>query len=78
MTCEKWIFRLLVKEEMDRIDFIKWLKKNFPHSKLLKIVLEKLELLNKDPFNYAREKLGKDKYGNPMFSIRVTGDIRII
>ncbi|BBG27645.1 hypothetical protein IC007_2199 [Sulfuracidifex tepidarius] len=30
MTCEKWIFRLLVKEEMDRIDFIKWLKKNFP------------------------------------------------
>ncbi|MBB5253543.1 type II toxin-antitoxin system RelE family toxin [Sulfurisphaera ohwakuensis] len=78
MVCEKWIFRFLVKGEMDRAEFIKWLKRNFPRSKLLRIILEKLELLYKDPFKYTREKLGKDKYGNPMFSIEVTGDIRIL
>jgi len=27
---------------------------------------------------YSREKLGKDMYGNNMFSIEVTGDIRIL
>jgi hypothetical protein len=35
--------------------------------KLLRLILEKLELLRKDPLKYAREKLGKDKYNNPMF-----------
>jgi len=34
--------------------------------------------MNEDPFKYAREKLGTDKYGNPMFSIEVTKDIRIL
>ncbi|QXJ30596.1 mRNA interferase, TA toxin [Saccharolobus shibatae] len=42
------------------------------------MLLEKLELLQENRFKYSREKLGKDKYGNPMFSIEVTGDIRIL
>jgi len=42
------------------------------------LVVDKLELLKGDPFKYSREKLGKDTYGNQMFSIEVTGDIRIL
>jgi hypothetical protein len=71
VVCEKWIFRFLVKGEMDRKKFIGWLKRNFPQSKLLRLILEKLELMNEDPFKYAREKLGADKYGNPMFSLEL-------
>jgi len=75
---EKWIFRFLVKSEMDRKEFIGWLKRNFPLSKLLRLILQKSELMKEDPFKYAREKLGADKYGNPVFSIEVTKDIRIL
>jgi hypothetical protein len=39
---------------MDRKEFIGWLKMNFPQSKLLRLILEKLELMNEDPFKYAR------------------------
>ncbi|EHP69656.1 hypothetical protein MetMK1DRAFT_00016820 [Metallosphaera yellowstonensis MK1] len=42
------------------------------------LILEKLELLQENHFKYSREKLGKDIYGNTMFSIEVTGDIRIL
>ena len=42
------------------------------------LILEKLELLQENPFKYSREKLGKDMYGNTMFSIEVTGDMRIL
>jgi hypothetical protein len=34
--------------------------------------------MNEDPFKYAREKFGADKHGNPVFSIEVTKDIRIL
>ena len=78
MVCKEWIFRFFVKGEMSRKEFIMWLKRNFPQSKLLRLILEKLELINEDPFKYAREKLGIDKYGNPVFSIEVTGDIRVL
>jgi mRNA-degrading endonuclease RelE of RelBE toxin-antitoxin system len=42
------------------------------------LISEKLELLQENPFKYSREKLGKDIYGNTMFSIEVTGDMRIL
>lgn len=45
---------------------------------MLNKIREKIKLLKTDPFNYAREKLGKDKYGNLMFSIEVTSDIRVL
>jgi len=42
------------------------------------LILDKVLLLLDNPFKYSREKLGKDKYGNSMFSLEVTGDIRIL
>ena len=57
--------------------FIEYTVDNFV-DKVVMLILEKLDLLRKDPLKYAREKLGRDKYGNPMFSIEVTGDIRIL
>jgi len=36
VVCEKWIFRFLVKGEMDRKEFIGWLKKEFPSIKTSK------------------------------------------
>jgi len=71
VVCEKWIFRFLVKVEIDRKEFIGWLKRNFPQSKLLRLILEKLELMNEDPFKYAREKLGTDKYGTQCSPLRL-------
>ncbi|BBG23606.1 type II toxin-antitoxin system RelE family toxin [Sulfuracidifex tepidarius] len=52
--------------------------KKFSNLELLMLIFDKLDLLQENPFKYAIEKLGKDRYGNPMFSIEVTGDIRII
>ncbi|BCU68592.1 hypothetical protein HS7_20290 [Sulfolobales archaeon HS-7] len=50
----------------------------FLNVKILNMIKENIKLLKSDPFKYAREKLGKDKYGNSMFSIEVTGDIRML
>lgn len=59
-------------------EFVDYLSNEFSNIKILNNIREKLKLLRNDPFKYSREKLGKDKYGNPMFSIKVTGDIRIL
>ncbi|BCU69795.1 type II toxin-antitoxin system RelE family toxin [Stygiolobus caldivivus] len=48
------------------------------NDKVAMLIFEKIELIQNDPFKYPREKLGKDIYGNPMFSIEVTGDIRVL
>jgi mRNA-degrading endonuclease RelE of RelBE toxin-antitoxin system len=42
------------------------------------LIADKLELLKENSIKYSREKLGKDIYCNPKFSIEVTGDIRIL
>jgi len=42
------------------------------------LIVDKLELLKESHFKYSREKLGIDVYGNPVFSLEVTGDIRIL
>jgi len=59
-------------------EFVDYISNEFSNIKILNNIREKLKLLRNDPFKYSREKLGKDKYGNPMFSIKVTGDIRIL
>lgn len=59
-------------------EFVDYISNEFSNIKILNNIREKLKLLRNDPFKYSREKLGKDKYGNPMFSIEVTGDIRIL
>jgi len=77
LVSEKWELRLSMRKARDCREFMQYVADNFS-DKLLMLILEKLELLRKDPLKYAREKLGKDKYNNPMFSIEVTGDTRIL
>ena len=74
---EKWKLRFSRRKARDYREFTQYVADNFS-DKLLMLIFEKLELLRKDPLKYAREKLGKDKYNNPMFSIEVTGDTRIL
>jgi Plasmid stabilisation system protein. len=66
-----------VKSESDLAEFV---VRRFSNLEILMLIADKLELLQENPFKYPREKLKNrsDKYGNPMFSIEVTGDIRIL
>jgi hypothetical protein len=66
-----------VKSESDLAEFV---VRRFSNLEILMLIVDKLELLQENPFKYPREKLKNrsDKYGNPMFSIEVTGDIRIL
>ncbi len=66
-----------MRKARDYREFLRYVVDNYS-DKLVMIILEKLELLRKDPLKYAREKLGKDKHNNAMFSIEVTRDIRIL
>ncbi|MFP3400690.1 MAG: type II toxin-antitoxin system RelE/ParE family toxin [Acidianus sp.] len=77
MVCEKWELRFSMRKARDYREFMQYTADNFS-DKLVMLILEKLELLRKDPLKYAREKLGEDKYNNTMFSIEVTRDIRIL
>ena len=77
MVCREWKLRFRLKKAKSYEEFIEFATDEF-NDKLLMLVLEKLELLQENPFKYSREKLGKDIYGNTMFSIEVTGDIRIL
>ena len=64
--------------EMSIEEFKDYIINEFPSPKVRRYIRETLKLLISDPFKYAREKLGWDIYGNRMFSIEVTGDIRIL
>jgi len=77
VVCREWKLRFQLKKVKSYEEFIEFATDEF-NDKLLMLVLEKLELLQENPFKYSREKLGKDIYGNTMFSIEVTGDIRIL
>ena len=77
MVCREWKLRFQLKEAESYEEFIEFATDEF-NDKLLMLILEKLELLQENPFKYSREKLGKDIYGNTMFSIEVTGDMRIL
>jgi len=64
-----------VKTESDLAWFV---AKRFSNLEILILIVDKLELLHENPFKYSRERLGKDVFGNPMLSLEVTGDIRIL
>lgn len=64
--------------EMSAKDFQNYIIEEFPNPKVMMSIRETLKLLIDNPLAYAREKLGRDIYGNPMFSIEVTRDIRIL
>nr|WP_048052321.1 type II toxin-antitoxin system RelE/ParE family toxin [Sulfolobus islandicus] len=78
MVCKEWKIRFKMRKAVTFEEFVDYLSNEFSNIKILNNIREKLKLLRNDPFKYSREKLGKDKYGNPMFSIKVTGDIRIL
>jgi mRNA-degrading endonuclease RelE of RelBE toxin-antitoxin system len=80
MPCEKWKVRFLMRDVKTESDLARFVAKRFSHMEILMLIVDKLELLQENPFKYAREKLKNklDKYGNPMFSIEVTKDIRIL
>lgn len=57
-----------------------FLSREFPHEEVVMLIFDKLYLLREGPKKYAGEKLKnqKDRDGRPLFSMEVTGDIRII
>jgi mRNA-degrading endonuclease RelE of RelBE toxin-antitoxin system len=77
VVCREWKLRFQLKKAKSYEEFIEFATDEF-NDKLLMLISEKLELLQENPFKYSREKLGKDIYGNTMFSIEVTGDMRIL
>ncbi|MBB5255069.1 type II toxin-antitoxin system RelE family toxin [Sulfurisphaera ohwakuensis] len=78
MACKEWKIRVNMRKAKSFNELVEYISDEFSNVKILNIIREKIKLLRDNPFKYAREKLGKDRYGNPMFSIEVTGDIRIL
>ncbi|BDB99570.1 type II toxin-antitoxin system RelE family toxin [Saccharolobus caldissimus] len=79
MVCKEWKLRIMFRKRINDLEELaNFLLDNFASDKLVMLILDKVLLLLDNPFKYSREKLGKDKHGNPMFSIEVTGDIRIL
>ncbi|BFI76248.1 type II toxin-antitoxin system RelE/ParE family toxin [Sulfurisphaera ohwakuensis] len=82
MVYEKWELKFMFRKKRinDLEELSEFLAKEFPHEEVVMLIFDKLYLLRQDPKKYAREKLKNqtDKDGRPLFSIEVTGDIRII
>ncbi|BDB98287.1 cytotoxic translational repressor of toxin-antitoxin stability system [Saccharolobus caldissimus] len=80
MVCKEWKLRIMRSstKEMSVEDFQDYIIKEFTKPKVRRSIRETLKLLISNPFAYAREKLGSDIFGNQMFSIEVTKDIRIL
>jgi len=68
----------MMKKVKEARDLARFVVRKFSNLEYLMLIVDKLELLKENPFKYPREKLGKDAYGNPMLSLEVTGDIRIL
>jgi hypothetical protein len=54
VSCEKWELRFSMRKARDYREFMQYTADNFS-DKLVMLILEKLELLRKDPLKYARE-----------------------
>ena len=78
MVCEEWELKFMMRKVREARDLARFVARELSNLEYLMLIADKLELLMEDPVKYAREKLGKDIYGNNMFSIEVTGDIRIL
>ncbi|MCQ4349424.1 MAG: type II toxin-antitoxin system RelE/ParE family toxin [Sulfolobales archaeon] len=68
----------MMKKVREARDLARFVAREFSNLEYLRLIADVLELLEENPFKYSREKLGKDVYGNPMFSIEVTKDLRIL
>jgi len=78
VVCERWELKFMMKKVKEARDLARFVAREFSNLEYLILIVDKLELLKESPFKYPREKLGKDVYGNPVLSIEVTGDIRIL
>jgi mRNA-degrading endonuclease RelE of RelBE toxin-antitoxin system len=78
VPCERWNLKFKMKRVKEAGDLAKFVAERFSNLEYLMLIVDKLELLEENPFKYSREKLGKDVYGNPMFSLEVTEDLRIL
>jgi len=78
VVCERWELKFMMKKVKEAKDLARFVAREFSNLEYLMLIVDKLELLKENPFKYSRERLGKDVYGNPMLSIEVTGDIRIL
>jgi mRNA-degrading endonuclease RelE of RelBE toxin-antitoxin system len=78
VVCERWELKFMMKKVKEASDLARFVARELSNLEYLMLIVNKLELLKESPFKYSRERLGKDGYGNPMFSIEVTGDIRIL
>ena len=67
-----------MKKVKEASDLARFVAGEFSNLEYLMLIVDKLWLLKESPFKYPRERLGKDVFGNPMFSIEVTGDLRIL
>lgn len=76
--CKNWKISYAIRGVENDKELREFLLENFPSPKVLNLIKGKIDLITSNPFKYAREKLGRDKYNNPMFSIEVTGNIRIL
>jgi len=68
----------MMKKVKEARDLARFVVREFSNLEYLMLIVDKLELLKESPSKYSREKLGKDVYGNPMFSLEVTGAMRIL
>ncbi|MDT7906366.1 MAG: type II toxin-antitoxin system RelE/ParE family toxin [Sulfolobales archaeon] len=68
----------MMKRVKEARDLARFVTREFSNLEYLALIVDKLELLKENPFKYSREKLGKDKNGNPMFSLEVTEDLLIL
>ena len=78
MVCYKWKLKFMMKRVKEARDLARFVTREFSNLEYLALIVDKLELLKENPFKYSREKLGKDKNGNPMFSLEVTEDLLIL
>jgi len=81
MVCEAWILEFMFRKRITNLeDLSEFLANEFPHEEVIMLIFDKLHLLREDPKKHAKEKLKNqtDKDGRPLFSIEVTGDIRIV
>jgi Plasmid stabilisation system protein. len=78
VACDKWELKFMTKKVKEARDLARFVARKFSNLEYLMLIVDKLELLKENPFKHSRERLGKDVYGNPMLSLEVTGDIRIL
>jgi hypothetical protein len=78
VVCERWELKFMMKKVNEASDLARFVVREFFNLEYLMLIVDKLELLKESPFKYPREKLGKDVYGNPVLSLEVTGDVRML